>query len=280
MKIDSWIFEISDSMKQGYKIKNILYLQQSKFQEVAVVETEGYGKALYIDGLLMLTEKHEFFYHDVIVHPALFIHPAPKNILIIGGGDGGSLREVLKHSSIEKVDMVEIDELVVEASKKFFPTLNTGFNNPKANIMFEDGIKYIAETKNKYDIVIVDSSDPIGPAEGLFNKTFYENAYKILNQDGIITSQIESPLFYPEFFKGHFSMTKNIFPVAVPMIGFEPDYPYGMWGYSFLSKKFHPTKNFNKKKVIDSNIKTKYYNENVHTALFAYPNFVKDLLNE
>ncbi len=280
MKIDSWIFEAHDDMKHGYKVKNILFLEQSKYQEVAVLETEGYGKALYLDGLLMLTEKHEFFYHDVIVHPALFIHPEPRNVLIIGGGDGGSLREVLKHPSVQHVDMVEIDEMVVEVSKKFFPTLNTEFNNPKANVMFKDGIKYVAETSAKYDIIIVDSSDPIGPAEGLFNKTFYENAEKILNSDGIITSQIESPLFYAEFFKQHFSITKKIFPIAMPMIGFEPDYPYGMWGYSFLSKKYHPLNDFSEEKVSRSNIKTNYYNPEVHKALFAYPNFVKDLLSE
>ncbi len=280
MKIDSWIFEAHDDMKHGYKVKDILYHQQSKYQEVVVLETEGYGKALYLDGLLMLTEKHEFFYHDVIVHPAMFVHKNPEYVLIIGGGDGGSLREVLKHKEVKKVDMVEIDEKVVEASKKFFPTLNIGFDNPKANIMFDDGIKFVKETNNKYDIIIVDSSDPIGPAEGLFNEDFYRNAYKSLKEDGIIVSQVESPLFYEKFFKAHFEMNRKIFPIAMPMIGFEPDYPYGMWGYSFLSRKYHPLNDFNEDKVINSDIKTRYYNIEVHKALFAYPNFVRDLIGE
>ncbi len=280
MKFESWAYEKSNSLKLGYKIKDILFNKKSKYQEVSVVETTDYGKALYIDGLLMLTEKHEFFYHEAIVHPALFIHPKPENVLIIGGGDGGTLREVLKHPNVKKVDMVEIDKMVVDVSKKIFPTLNKGFKSSKANVMIQDGIKYVAETKKRYDIIIVDSSDPVGPAEGLFNESFYKSSYKVLKDDGIIVSQIESPLFYTQFFKSHFEMNKKIFPIALPMLGFQPDYPYGMWGYSFLSKKYHPIDDFSKEKVKQSKIKTKYYNEDIHYSLFSTPNFVKEMLNE
>ena len=271
-----WVFEDSGDYRQYYRIKKILYNERSDFQDILIAETYKFGKILLLDNAIMLTERFEFFYHEAISHPALFTHKNPKNVLIIGGGDGGTLREVLKHKEVENVDLVEIDKKVIESCKKYIKTVSKSFDDPKANVIIMDGIKYVNETDRRYDIILVDSADPKGPAVVLFKKEFFKNCYKILNDDGIIVTQAESPVFYSDYFKKIYKMFLSIFKITMPYIANVPDYPQGIWAFMLGSKKYHPFKDFNKEKI--SKIKTKYYNEKVHSAIFSLPNYVKEIL--
>ncbi|MFA5498796.1 MAG: polyamine aminopropyltransferase [Candidatus Cloacimonadia bacterium] len=261
------------------KVKETLYTAESEFQKLTVLDTYKYGKVLLLDGLVMLTESDEFVYHEMISHPALYSHPNPEKVLIIGGGDGGTLREVVRHSTVKKAVLAEIDEIVVEASRKFFPQLAVGFDSPKAEIQITDGIKYVKETSERFDLIIVDSTDPIGPAEGLFNFEFYENCSKILTDDGLIVTQSETP-FLKEFsrfiptIQDHF---RRIFPINKLYLANIPTYPTGLWCFSLGSKKYNPVENFQRQRYLDDNLKLSYYNDEIHRAAFSLPNFVKEL---
>lgn len=276
--MDCWIFETHNGYKAGYRITNILYNERSKYQKICIAETTAHGKILLIDDIVMLTERMEFIYHEVMAHIPLFIHPAPEKVLIIGGGDGGTLREVLKHSSIKYVDMVEIDEKVIEASKKYLKELSSGFNDPRANIIISDGIEFVKYTDKRYDAIIIDSSDPIGPAEGLFSEEFYQNCFNILNNDGLLMAQAESPFYMDSYFRKIFKSIEKLFPITKPALACVPDYPYALWGFILGSKKYNPVTDFEPERYKNSKISTRYYNEQMHISSFTLPNFVKDLL--
>lgn len=265
----------TDGYKVEWKIKNILHGEKTPFQELAVVDTWEWGKALVLDGAVQITEKDEFIYHEMIVHPAMYTHPNPEKVLIIGGGDGGTLREVLKHKSVKKADMVEIDGRVVENSKRFFPEVACAFTDSRAHLMIEDGIKYIKDTKEKYDLIIVDSSDPVGPAVELFGLEFYKEAYKVLNDDGMIVVQSESPVFFPDAFLKVQSYLSEVFPYKFVYLATCMTYVSGPWSFTIGSKKYKPDNFPDDKKLVDS---LKYYNEDVHKAAFALPSFIKQML--
>lgn len=265
----------TDGYRVSWKITKILNEEKTPFQELAVVETEEWGKTLVLDGAVQITEKDEFIYHEMIVHPVMYIHPYPEKVLIIGGGDGGTLREVLKHEQVKKVDMVEIDARVVENSKIYFPDVACAFDHPKAQLFIEDGIKYVKETKEKYDVIIVDSSDPVGPAVELFGLDFYKDAYKALNDDGMIVVQSESPVFFADAFLKVQRYLSQVFPYKFVYLTTCMTYVSGPWSFTIGSKKYMPGKFPDDKKLIDG---LKYYNEAVHTAAFALPNFIKAML--
>ncbi|MBU1077941.1 MAG: polyamine aminopropyltransferase [Spirochaetes bacterium] len=276
--MDNWAVEKHDSFMYGFNVKEVLYEKKSRIQEIKVVATERYGNILFLDNCVMLSEKWEFIYHEMIAHPVLFTHPSPKKVLIIGGGDGGTLREVLKHPNIRSVDMVEIDEDVVNVCKEYFPAVSKQINHSKANILIEDGIKFVANKKNEYDIILIDSSDPVGPAEGLFNSTFYKNAMESLRDDGILVAQSESPFFEMSYFKNAVNNIKKAFPISMTYTAFIPDYPFGLWSFTMGSKLYDPLHNFNKDNFEKYKLATKYYNQNIHFAAFSLPNFIKDVI--
>lgn len=197
MKFDAWYTEPqTENLSLSTKLKDILYVGQSEYQEIQVLDTYEFGRVLILENTYQTSERDEFIYHELISHPALFTHGNPKKVLVIGGGDGGTVREVLKHKSVEKIDFVELDGQVVEVAKKFLPTLSCEIDNEKVNTIITDGIKYVAETTEKYDVILVDCPDPVGPAAGLFEKEFYNNLFKCLNEDGIMVQQTESPLLH------------------------------------------------------------------------------------
>lgn len=276
--MENWAFEKHDSMMYGFQFDKILYNKKSSIQEIKVVETEKYGKILFLDNCVMLTEKWEFIYHEMISHPVLFTHPKPEKVLIIGGGDGGTLREVLRHEDVERVDMVEIDEDVVEVSKKFFPEISREFNNPKANVIIDDGIKFIQNNKDEYDIIIIDSSDPVGPAEGLFNHEFYQAVFHTLKKDGMLISQSESPFYVMEYFKDTVKNIRSVFPLFKVLTAPVPDYPFGLWTFTIGSKEYDPVGDFKKDKFIKYNLSTQFYNHKIHFSSFTLPNFIKDVI--
>lgn len=263
-------------------VKRQLYSEQSEFQLIEVFESEDFGRFLALDGFMMLTEKDEFIYHEMIVHVPMAVHPNPRNILIIGGGDGGAVRELCRYKSIENIDLVEIDEQVVEACKKHLPTVASDLDDPRVKIHYEDGLRYIRRFTDYYDLIIVDSTDPFGPGEGLFTKEFYGNCNKALKEDGILSNQHESP-FYPLDASAVRQMHKRVitsFPMCRVYQAHIPTYPSGHWLFGFSSKKYHPVKDLNCQKWQELGIKTRYYNTKLHKASFALPTYVEELIKE
>lgn len=192
---------------------------------------------LLLDGIVQTTEKDEYVYHEMITHIPLFTHPNPKKVLVVGGGDGGTIREVLKHPSVEKAVLCEIDEEVIKASKEFLPTISCALDNPKCEIFIGDGIKYVHEHKNEFDIIIVDSTDPFGAAEGLFGGSFYKEIYQALTAEGIFVAQTETPFYLPEVVKKVYDDAKTVFSITKLFMAAIPTYPSGYWSFTIGSKK-------------------------------------------
>ena len=266
----------------------ILHDQQSPYQRVRILESYKYGKLLTLDNMVMTSQKDEYHYHEMISHIAMFSHHNPQNILVIGGGDGGSVREILRHENVKKVTMVEIDNEVIEACKKHLPEIACALDNPKLELIVADGISFVKNAPdNFYDVIIVDGSDPVGPAQGLFSVEFYKNCYRALKDDGILVSQGESPKFNEKVFVELNSTLKNIFGSDNTKISlfFVPTYPTGMWSFQYgikNSKHNYQLEKITNNIVIDEFVakqNLRYYNSQVHLGSFALPNFVKNLIS-
>ncbi|MCY6485212.1 polyamine aminopropyltransferase [Clostridium aestuarii] len=274
--------EHTENVRFSMKVKEHLFSEKSSFQQVDVLDTYEFGKVLTIDGLVMVTEKDEFIYHDMITHVAMATNPDIKNVLVIGAGDGGTVRELTRYSTIEHIDMVEIDELVVKASKQFLPITASKLDDKRVYLYFEDGIKFVEGKENKYDLIIVDSTDPIGPGEGLFTREFYKNCYDALTENGILINQNESPYYdrdAREMKRAH-TKIKEIFPIAKAYQYHMPTYPSGHWLFGFASKKLDPIKDLDTDRWNSLGIKTKYYNTDIHVGAFALPTYVKGMLED
>lgn len=270
------------NVKFSIKVDRQLYSGHSEFQRIDVFDSKEFGRFLTLDGYMMLTEKDEFIYHEMITHVPMAVHQNPKNILIIGAGDGGVLRELTRYPTVENIDLVEIDELVVEVSKQYLPTTACRFDDPRLNIFYEDGVKFIRKCDDMYDIIIVDSTDPFGPGEGLFTKEFYGSCFKALHDDGIMVNQHESP-FYAEDSAAMQRSHKRIvesFPISKVYQAHIPTYPSGHWLFGFASKKYHPTNDYNGTKWNMLGLRTRYYNPRLHVGAFALPNYVEELLRD
>lgn len=279
--MDLWFSEYhTPSVKLSIKVEKQLYSGQSDFQRIDVFESEEYGRFLTLDGYMMLTERDEFIYHEMIVHVPMAVNPDIKNVLVIGAGDGGVLRELTRYKDIESIDLVEIDEQVVEVCKKYLPKTACGFEDSRVNVYFQDGLKFVRRCENTYDLIIVDSTDPFGPGEGLFTKEFYGNCCNALTEKGIMVNQCESP-FYSEdriaMQRAHKRIVES-FPVSRVYQAHIPSYPSGHWLFGFASKKYHPVKDLDPEAWKALGIKTRYYNTKLHAAAFALPNYVQELL--
>ena len=264
---------------------NLLYDKTSPYQRVRIMDTYGYGKTLTIDNMIMCTEKDEYHYHEMIAHPAILAHGNVKNVLVIGGGDGGTIREVLKHQQVEQVTMVEIDGLVVEACKEHLPTLASDFDHPKLNLIIGDGIEYVKNlAPESVDLIIVDGSDPVGPAEGLFSEAFYTNCQLALRDGGVLVTQGESPMFNSGTFVDLNACLKSIYGAKqVHTLLFQiPTYPSGIWSFQ-LACKGDTNPSLPQTDLVqhfEHNNTLHYYNAGVHASAFALPNYVKRMLNE
>lgn len=263
-------------------LKKLLFSRQSEYQLVEVYETDTWGNLMTIDGMVMLSEKDEFVYHEMISHVPLFAHPHPKRVLIIGGGDGGTAREVLKHPSVEVVDMVEIDKTVVDASKEFFPGVGD-FDNPRLNVLYEDGIAFVKSVTNPYDVIIIDGSDPVGPAEGLFEKEFFQFCSNALTKEGVLSAQTESPWvksYYPSM-KKVFSALNQLFSISEMYLAAIPLYPAGLWSMALASNTYSPFSDQVHDRLKEAELLLStlhYYNSDIHFGSFALPNFVKRII--
>ncbi|MCL0107731.1 polyamine aminopropyltransferase, partial [Peptococcaceae bacterium] len=217
------------TMRLSLQALDVLHTEKTEYQHLAIVDTMPFGRVLFLDGIIQTTVKDEFVYHEMITHPALNTHGNPKNVLVIGGGDGGAIREILKYPTVEKATLVEIDEKVVKYSKKYLPEISFALDDPKVEVRFEDGIKHVAGHKGVYDVITVDSPDPIGPAVGLFARDFYQNVFEALTDDGIFVAQTESPWFNRDLIARVYKDISSIFPITRLMLAYIPSYPGGMW---------------------------------------------------
>ncbi len=272
----------TDTVDFSIKVKKHFYSETSPFQQIDFFESEEFGTFFTLDGLMMVNEKDEFVYHDMITHVAMATNPEIKRVLVIGGGDGGTVRELTRYAHIEKIDMVEIDEMVVRACQEYLPLTSSKLTDPRVTLYFEDGLKFIHGKENVYDLILVDSTDPIGPGEGLFSEAFYNDCYKALSDNGILINQHESP-YYPSYaheMKRSHSKIKKIFPISKVYQFHMPTYPSGHWLFGFASKTLDPIKDFNPEKWLSYGLDTRYYNIDLHTGCFALPTFVKKMLEE
>mgnify|MGYP001795081328 CR=1 FL=1 len=263
---------------------NSLFKEKSPYQLVEIFDTFKYGKMLTVDKMVMCTEKDEKAYHEMIIHVPMVMNPAVKDVLVIGGGDGGSIREILRHESVESVTMVEIDEAVVRASKDFLPTLSAAFGHEKLKLIIDDGIQYLRDAPaDSFELIVIDSSDPVGPSEGLFSESFYRNVYRCLRQGGVMTAQSESPHFNRGAFVDLNRCLRDIFdPDSVhSYLVFIPTYPTGMWSFAYCTKSGqHPVNDLDEARAtrIAEAFDLQYYNSGIHRAAFCLPTFVANLL--
>lgn len=272
----------TDHVRLSLKVKEELFNKQSDFQHVSILDTVEYGRTLILDGFLMVTEKDEFIYHDMIVHVPMATNLDIKKVLVIGAGDGGTIRELAKYQSIEDIDMVEIDPMVVAACQEHLPQTACSLTDPRVHIYYEDGLKFIRRKVNEYDLILVDSTDPFGPGEGLFTKEFYGNCYHALKENGILVNQHESTFYdeYVEAMKRAHKRLKELFPISRVYQAHIPTYPSGYWLFGYASKRFDPVKDLQEEEWNALGIHTNYYNTKLHRGAFALPNYVKEQLNE
>lgn len=266
----------TESLNLSAKIKETLFAGKSDFQDIAIVDSYQFGRMLVLDGVFQTSIKEEFVYHEMIAHVPLYIHPNPKKVLVIGGGDGGSVREVVRHDTVEKVEMVEIDGMVVEACKKYLPEISAALNepNPKLDLKIGDGIQHMKDATNEYDVIIVDCSDPIGPGEGLFTPEFYKNVYKALKEDGLFVQQTESPFYHQELIKRINKDVRDVFPITELYLAHIPIYPGGCHCFTMGSKKYSSKDGDTTRQQMTM----RYHNADIQKSCFALPNFVKELL--
>ena len=267
-------------VKFSIRVDRQLYSGQSEFQRIDIFESPEFGRFLTLDGYMMLTEKDEFIYHEMITHIPMAVHPKAEKVLVIGAGDGGVIRELVRYPEIKQIDLVEIDDMVVEVCRKYLPKTACCLDDERVNIRYEDGLKYIRRCENKYDLIIVDSTDPFGPGEGLFTREFYGNCYKALKEDGIMVNQHESP-FYEEDARACQRAHRNItetFPVSRVYQAHIPTYPSGHWLFGFASKKYHPLKHLREKEWNTRGIQTRYYTTTLHKGAFYLPAYVEELM--
>lgn len=256
------------------------YAAQSEFQRIEIFSSPEFGDILMLDDRIMLTEKDEFIYHEMITHVPMAVNGNIKNVLVIGAGDGGVVKELTKYKTVENIDMVEIDRMVVDACKEFLPSVSCKLNDPRVHIFIDDGLRFVRSVENKYDLIIVDSTDPVGPGEGLFTKEFYGNCYKALVENGILVNQHESP-YYPIYAKAMCLAHKKIlefFPYCKVYQAHIPTYPSGHWLFGFASKTFHPLYDLDEEAWNRLNIPVRYYNTALHRGCFALPTYVTELL--
>ncbi|MEK4508120.1 polyamine aminopropyltransferase [Paenibacillus sp. FSL K6-2524] len=257
------------------KIRETLVTEKTDFQDLAIIDTEEFGRMLVLDGMVMTTVKDEFVYHEMVAHPALFTHPNPKHVLVVGGGDGGVIREIIKHPGVEKAVLVDIDGKVIEYSKKYLPEIACELDNPRVEVQVNDGYMHIIENKDKYDVIMVDSTEPVGPAAPLFERGFYQGIYEALKDDGIFVAQTDNPWFKADLIQQVNRDVKEIFPIVRVYGANIPTYPSGLWTFTMGSKKYDPLE-VDEKQIPE--IDTKYYTPKLHKAAFVLPKFVEDLV--
>ena len=281
--MEFWFSEFhTPDVKHSIRVSRQLYSKQSDYQRIDIFETPEFGRVLTLDGNVMLTERDEFIYDEMIVHVPMAVHPHVKKVLVIGGGDGGVARELSYYEEIEQIDVVESDRTFVDVCRKFFPDNACGLEDPRVNIYYEDGLRFLRTKHDAYDLIINDAIDPLGHTAGLFTKEFYGNCYRALKEDGIMVYQHGSP-FYDEDEESCRVMHRKAshsFPISRVYQAHIPTCSSGYWLFGFASKKYHPLTDLNVERWKARGIKTWYYTTNLHKGAFMLPKYVEDMLEE
>ncbi len=272
--------EHSPNVRFSIKVDRHVYSEQSKFQRIDVMESYEFGTFLTLDSQMMVAEKDEFIYHDMMVHVPLATHPHVEKVLVIGGGDGGAIRELTRYKCIKHIDLVEIDERVVAVCKQFLPQTACKLEDPRVQIHYEDGLRFVRGKEAEYDLILVDSTDPFGPGEGLFTKEFYGNCYKALKEDGVLINQHESPYYERNVssLRKTYERITPFFPIAKLYGACIPTYSSGYWLFGFASKKYDPIKDLEEERWNALGLETLYYNTSIHKGSFALPNYIRKLI--
>lgn len=278
---DLWYSEYhTPAVRFSIKVNQQLHFEKSDYQEISVYDSEEFGRFLTLDGVMMLTQRDEFIYHEMITHPAMAVNSNIKHVLVIGAGDGGVMRELSKYSRIETIDVVEIDSHVIEVCRKYLPQTACGFDDLRVKVHIQDGLRFVRNKHDVYDLIIVDSTDPFGPGEVLFTKEFYGSCYEALTENGILINQHESPFYKADALamqSAHRCIAK-VFPISRVYQAHIPTYPSGHWLFGFASKKLDPIMGLCERDWNEMKIKTRYYNTDLHKGAFYLPNYVKELL--
>ena len=268
------------NVRLSLKVDAQLFGETSEFQRVDIFDSPEFGRILVLDGRIMMTERDEFIYHEMITHVPLCVNPQVRRVLLVGGGDGGSARELLKYDGIEEIDLVEIDETVVRACREFIPQTAACLDDARVEIFFADGLKFVRRKENFYDLIIVDYTDPFGAGEGLFTREFYGNCFNALTANGIMINQHENPFYSTDVAamqRAHKRLTAS-FPIVHAYQIHIPTYPAGQWLFGFASKIFHPTEAVDFARWNSLALPTKYYNTRIHVGAFALPTYVTEIL--
>lgn len=280
---DLWYSEYhTPNVRFSIKVARQLHNEKSNYQEISIFESPEFGRFLTLDGIMMMTERDEFIYHEMITHPAMAVNPDIKRVLVIGAGDGGVARELTKYSGIECIDIVEIDERVVRVCQQYLPQTACGFDDPRVHLHFQDGLKFVRHTDAAYDLIIVDSTDPFGPGEVLFTKEFYGSCFSALTEQGILINQHESPFYEDDAkaMKAAHRRISQVFPGSFVYQAHIPTYPSGHWLFGFATKTLHPMRDLQAQRWDEAKIRTRYYNTDLHSGAFCLPTYVKEMLQD
>ena len=278
---NDWFTEIAEEAGSAFslRVKQRLHREQSPFQTIEVYETATFGNLMVIDGFTMLSSRDNFVYHEMLAHPVLFTHPRPRRVAIIGGGDCGTLREVLRHAEVESAVQIDIDERVTRVAEVYFPELTDANDDPRATLLFEDGIRWMRNAPAKsLDVIIIDSTDPVGHAEGLFTSAFYRDCHRVLAPGGLLVQQSESPLYHVESIRGIYAdLRQGGFRDQTTLFFPQPIYPSGWWSAT-LACRDATLPAFRADAAIQLSFPTRYYTAEIHRAALAQPAFFREAL--
>ena len=281
--MEMWFSEFhTKDVKHSLRVTRHLYAKKSDYQQIDIFETPEFGRVLVLDGNVMLTERDEFIYDEMITHVPMAVHPNIRDILVIGAGDGGVVRELTRYDRVRRIDLVEMDPQVVEACREFLPGNACRMDDRRVHIHFENALRFIRSREAAYDLIIVDSTDPFGPSEGLFTREFYGSCFNALREDGIMVNQQGSP-FYAEDAEAMQRSHKrivNTFPISKVYQAHIPTFAAGYWLFGFASKKYHPINDLNAESWSALNLRTRYYTPRLHVGAIALPAFLEDMLVE
>lgn len=281
--MEFWFSEFhTPDVKHSIRVNRQLYSKQSEYQRIDIFETPEFGKVLALDGNVMLTERDEFIYDEMMTHVPMAVHPNIQNVLVIGAGDGGVVRELTRYDQIKRIDLVEMDPAVIEACRSYLPGNACRMEDRRVHITFGNALKFIRRSENTYDLIIVDSTDPFGPSEGLFTLEFYGSCYNALKEDGIMVNQQGSPFYHEdaEAMQRSHKRIVSTFPISRVYQAHIPTYAAGYWLFGFASKKYHPVDDLNAEKWNALNLRTRYYTTRLHRGCFCLPAFLEEMLME
>lgn len=281
--MELWFSEFhAPDVKHSIRVNRHLYSQKSDYQQIDILDTPEFGKVLALDGNVMLTERDEFIYDEMITHVPMSVHPNIQDVLVIGAGDGGVVKELARYENIKRIDLVEMDPQVIEACRAYLPENASRLDDRRVHIYYDNALRFIRRSKEEYDLIIVDSNDPFGPSEGYFTREFYGICYNALREDGIMVNQQGSPFYKhdAEAMQRSHKRIVNTFPISRVYQAHIPTYAAGYWLFGFASKKYHPVDDFDAKRWLSLNLKTRYYTTKLHVGAFYLPAYLEEMLQE